>query len=540
MPAGTYYLVVDGENGMAGAFELEVLCGHFQYLNEWRDCPENPDPPTTYDTTQATSWHFDSGLYCGTGCDFEMYVALDCGSEFHIPLYDVESGHIMIFSFEEDRYVELTAWSTGGFFQQGARIDWSDRNCPSEWWAGSDPLFNEQTMDISFQGNPTVCGVYRLEFHNWGGYVWDLFANCSGESRPGFRIYDNFCDAVENLNPLPELSVFNVVVDEADCPDITIDFDVTNVGCYGAEGPVQLYIENDPGTMADDFLLDQANVGALGPGEVKHVSIDLTLAQIPETVAIMVDYWDTVLECSEAPGGSAVACNPQGGSHRFEFGLCGNCEPPVFEVAAATDEFCERGIVLSWEPATFDSGTGGYNIYKSEISFWDAITNRRLLVPPGADFRGLSYTDASAVPGTTYYYVIEAEDAAPGSSCQQVGYNGGSAARLEVSATETLDDLPPDDVGNTLRAIDKTFMSVTFAWQDNRPPGDRTPEDHYHIKRTEDPTSAFNFFDIQDPHDHMSLSFTDPLAPEKLYFYDVRIADGCENESVDPFPPTGP
>ena len=56
-------------------------------------------------------------------------------------------------------------------------------------------------MDIAFSGDPAACGVYRLEFFDWGGFGWMLYANCSGERTPGFEIFDNECDAIAAYNP---------------------------------------------------------------------------------------------------------------------------------------------------------------------------------------------------------------------------------------------------------------------------------------------------------------------------------------------------
>jgi hypothetical protein len=330
LPAGRYYVAVDGAGGASGPFEMQVICGRYQYLSERRRCPEAPEAPTDISTTQATEWHFNSGLYCGTGCDFEMYVTVDCGNEFHIPFYDVESGHIAIYSLSERRYMDLTAQSTGGFFQQGQRIDWVSNGCPNEGLAGNDPRFNNQTMDISFTGNPTICGVFRLELYNWGGYDWYLYANCSGANRPQFTIYDNACDAINAYSPAPQLILENLNVTE-NCPDVEVQVDVRNIGCLDAEVSPVLVTATPGGQTAVD-------AGDIPSGESRTLTFPLTLPSTPAVVSVTVDPsinpGDSGLlsECSEEA--NAVACQTQGGARTFSVPVCvPQCPtPPAVDV----------------------------------------------------------------------------------------------------------------------------------------------------------------------------------------------------------------
>ena len=85
----------------------------------------------------------------------------------------------------------------------------------------------------------------RVEFINWGGYLWDLFANCVGynvdpplpDMLQGFEIYDNFDDAQCNLKLRPEISVSECTV-SGTCPDFTVSFNVMNTGCITVNVPV--------------------------------------------------------------------------------------------------------------------------------------------------------------------------------------------------------------------------------------------------------------------------------------------------------------
>jgi len=346
MPFGRYYVVVDGLDGAEGFFDLQMVCGSLDPpatpFSEWLICePDSPGP-----SADLSRWDFDSGFYCGTGCDFAMYVAVDCGTEFHIPLWDVESGDIAIYSLLDGEYMDLTATGTGGFFDTtdvGAgdnRITWVSEGCPDENLADDDPIFNEQSMDIRFDGFPTVCGVYRMEFYNWGGYVWELYANCTGQTDPGFRIFDSECDAINAFSPAAELTLSDLVVDESACPDVEIQVEVTNVGCVPTPiSPIRL--RSDTGEQVD------TDGGPLAPGDTRLVTIPISLSAEPATLTLEVDPSITpgddglVQECSEG-GGSLVACGLAGGARIFQVPACANCAVEISgpDAGCQDDDLC--------------------------------------------------------------------------------------------------------------------------------------------------------------------------------------------------------
>ena len=97
------------------------------------------------------------------------------------------------------------------------------------------------------------------------------------------------------------------------------------------------------------------------------------------------------------------------------------------------------------------------------------------------------------------------------------------------SATEDIvpvDIIPPDDIGNLLRYGGyKTFTHASFHWH-GAPPLEGG--DHYHIYRSESKTGPFQLI---EGHTYTSDEWTDEECYNKLYFYRVKAADGCENES---------
>ena len=154
LDAGLHYLVVDSPAGAEGPFDIELV--YSDPFGHWSDC-ENletfplPDPLPTWNTV----WNFSDGAFCHTdpasvnypdGCSFAMYVAIRCGTAFHIPLYDVESGHVRVFDVFRDEYVDLTAISTSGWTASGDDISWQD--CE-----GEDANWNDQTTDVFFENS---------------------------------------------------------------------------------------------------------------------------------------------------------------------------------------------------------------------------------------------------------------------------------------------------------------------------------------------------------------------------------------------------
>jgi hypothetical protein len=91
---------------------------------------------------------------------------------------------------------------------------------------------------------------------------------------------------------------------------------------------------------------------------------------------------------------------------------------------------------------------------------------------------------------------------------------------------------PAGVVGNTLRATGHAVDTVDFQWPLAPPPA---PGEAYAILRSDDRPNGV--FDLQDTTP--TPSWTDPAAPPPrwipahVWFYDVRLVDGCGNVSSD-------
>jgi len=640
LAAGTHYIVVDGAAGAAGPFTMSVI---FEPLfNRWDACEEpcvdnNCTGVTLITDTVNTLWNFDDKAFCYTdpdsinypdGCTFAMYVVVDCGTEMHIPLYDVESCHMRIFDVFRGIYQPLSAVSTGGWSANGIDIQWQD--C-----SGFDFRWNEQTTDISF-ANPTgLCGLFRLEFVNHAGFVWELFSNCTGSRVGEFNIYDSACGAFQEYSPLPNLGLVNASI-VTNCPDATITYTAVNDGCGLAHDiPVTLF---DNGVEVGTDIIPSAPYG-----QTVTRSFNVTFAGPTTSVTLFMDPLDVILECDEAGGvacdrlssreelpltgcvpgacdvqpaaiatpslvcagtpvsinaSGSVEANCPGGILQYQLrdasGVlqawqpapifpartpmqttdytvearcaalpgCANSvplrvtveRPPLFDPAAviAIDQSsCNLGVRVSWDAATFfgPTGNGHYNVYRSDISCFDALTHPP--IAPGVT--QLSFSDTSTADGWTYFYVVEAEDETPATICPLRGFvvngpatrvdaSGGVCQAVSDSASPRPDLLPR--LGGSLRLGGLAIPAgrryghgfVDLDWVPDRPLALVSGE-HFHVLRSEDPASVIPPISIEPPF--LSLNtFRDPSADDTVgniglhvWYYLVVVSDACENDN---------
>ena len=205
---------------------------------------------------------------------------------------------------------------------------------------------------------------------------------------------------------------------------------------------------------------------------------------------------------------------------------------PAIESASVVDPSdCNLGLVLSWTAAAFPTPAGAvYNLYRSETSCADALA-----APPLATgLTALSWIDAATVPGVEYWYVVEAEDGDAGTACRPQGpHHGGAVARACAGpAVDAGTYAFPDGVYATLFAS-HSGHEVTFHWDSAR---DLLPAEHFHLLKTVDePTNTFAH---ANPESDLSRSFTEVDPTASLQFFDLRVANGCEDESLDEFPAT--
>ena len=632
--AGTHYIVVDGLAGASGAFDAEIV--YEEQFNRWTSC-EDPGGGTSVGDTSKTEWNFQDDWYCigdprsrnyPGGCIFAMYITAWCGTEMHLPLWDVEGGHVRIFDVFGGAYVDLTAESPGGYRDTGDEIRWED--C-----TGTDAQWNNKTTDIWFQRIEGLCGIYRVEFINHSGNVWDLFANCSGTNTPQFFIHDNLCAALSDYNPLPNVALVSATP-VYNCPDVTVTYEVRNDGCAPAN---DILIElTDAGVVVQSELIPQLLAGetitlvmnarftgtdtngvliSVDPHDTLEECIEVENAacavQAGDDVIVLPDCsttcqvsavatldprraceGDTVdIDASGAvsvnctggileyqligPGGpSAWQLSPNftvtapGGSTDYTVGvrcadptLADTCVDqfalnlpvdlrPILDPASVTvADPCDDGIVLNWGAATWrgPAGAGYYNIYRSTTSCADAVA--------APAFRsGLfvtTFTDGTTVAGTTYYYVIEAEDGTGNSACVPAGPTvRGSTTRVDApggTCVGVVDGRGQDPatlprVGASLRAggsdpgVPRLYGPdfVTLRWTTDVPL-DPVAGQHFHVERSSAPDTGFARINTEPPFLTIG-EFTDTNAAQPdtgipIFFYLVFTSDGCEVDNRD-------
>jgi hypothetical protein len=73
---------------------------------------------------------------------------------------------------------------------------------------------------------------------------------------------------------------------------------------------------------------------------------------------------------------------------------------------------------------------------------------------------------------------------------------------------------------------------VTLTWATARA---LLPSEHFHLLKARlDPTAIFF---RANPEGDLSRSFTETDSSASRQFFDLRVADACEQESADEFPP---
>ena len=383
---GSYTVAVDGEAGVAADYDLELWCFEPETLARWHSCEGTNNAnqqPLDGSVTARDIWQFnDPDNYCPDGCDFAMYVVVECGEEFHLPFRDVESGHIRVYDILRGEYVELEAENNlpasdpNYVFMTGNDIQWVSDGCPSAPPdpdctdinpGGCDERYNDRVMDVRFFGSPSVCGVYRMELLGWGGFVWDLFANCTGTNTPGFTIYSNICDALSSWNALPELQMTEVVVtDFENCPgSAEIEVTLVNTGCQAAVD-VPIRIDNSTGDPPTDIVIPRIEGGAT---VVERISIG-PFATTPVDVTVRLDPGmpGSVLECHEA-GSSPVTCSePASVTHERNLPACPDGCSVTANVSEPNHIICEGASVLLDGSPSIQSGCAGVLEYR-----WEAV-----------------------------------------------------------------------------------------------------------------------------------------------------------------------
>jgi len=207
-------------------------------------------------------------------------------------------------------------------------------------------------------------------------------------------------------------------------------------------------------------------------------------------------------------------------------------EQPVFLPPIITDpDNCNPGIVLTWNPASFfgPSGSGVYNVYRSQISCAAALMRR----PIATGLTTARLVDDTTFPGATYYYVVEAEDDEAGTACPPPGpFSGGSVTRICASpTTDFLEDIQPAGVGPVLR-VRHAGDEITVDWSRARA---LLAFEHVHLMKAW--VVPNGIFRRANPEGDVSLAFTETERSGNPQFFDLRVANKCEGLAAAEYPP---
>ena len=192
---------------------------------------------------------------------------------------------------------------------------------------------------------------------------------------------------------------------------------------------------------------------------------------------------------------------------------------------------CNLGVLVSWAPAQFFNGGGVYNVYRSETSCADALTRPPVLL--GLARTETSWIDAGTTAGATYFYVVQAEDDPTGTPCRPLGpHHGGPAAfACAGPVTDVSDDaIRPAEVWAPLR-VTHSRQQITLDWTGAR---SLLAGEHFHVlKALGTPTIPFEHANSESD---TSRSWTNVDTSSWIQFFDVRVADACENVSRKEYP----
>jgi hypothetical protein len=302
--------------------------------------------------------------------------------------------------------------------------------------------------------------------------------------------------------------------------------DAAACGMLGCEPSVSGPPSDQRTCLGEGVILDASGLGlARCEGDLIFnwsddygpVGSDPVLEAVPETTT---DY-RVLAECS-----SAAACLVE------DVVTVVVDEPPLLEaVSVRNPSDCALGLELSWLGAWFPSPTGAvFNLYRSEVSCADALAR----APVASGLTGTAWLDANTQPGPSYRYVVEAEDGLAGSACLPAGpHHAGSVARVcSEPAVDAGAFAFPDGAGATLFALHEGH-AVAFHWATARA---LLPAEYFHLLKASDQPA--NAFARVNPEADGTRVHVETDTDSALQFFDLRVANGCEDESLDEFPPT--
>ena len=277
--------------------------------------------PTFADCTDTVhdNWAFNESDYC-VNCPYTFYVLVECGTAMHLPLWDMEAADLRISNVVSGQTPSLRCRAANGAF------DLTDNQGPGHVSFGTPACSstsggNETTSDCFVSDNAGLCGIYRLDVTS-GGFIWNLFANCAGDSQPGFKIYTSCSDAWAAYSPLPELAVSNFK-EVGLCPNTQLEFTLSNLGCVDWPGDVLVRASSTcPGGDPQDWVIS----GGVPANTSRTQTEPYAVSCAPATVTLVVDPPGPGLpkgaidECSESS--SAAKCSQIPGADSIQHSLC--------------------------------------------------------------------------------------------------------------------------------------------------------------------------------------------------------------------------
>jgi fibronectin type 3 domain-containing protein len=170
------------------------------------------------------------------------------------------------------------------------------------------------------------------------------------------------------------------------------------------------------------------------------------------------------------------------------------------------------GITISWSA---DQGAIDYNVYRTTIAGSEGTT------PTWTGIAGTSYVDATAAPGTTYYYTVTAVDPDSASPTNPAGETPQSA---EVSAAAQSAGSTGVNAPTGLVATSQDGPQVQLTWTTNS-----TAETGFGIERASDAAFSQNVTLIAVPiTSGITAAYVDTsVVPGNNYYYRVQTVSGA-------------
>jgi hypothetical protein len=206
-------------------------------------------------------------------------------------------------------------------------------------------------------------------------------------------------------------------------------------------------------------------------------------------------------------------------------------EPLLGPVELRDGADCNLGVLLSWEPAEFPTGSGVYNVYRSETSCDDALSR----LPIARGLVSADHLDDGTTPDGRYWYVVEAEDSDQDTPCPVTGpvFGGPVARSCAGPVVDRADDeAVPEGVHATLR-VARDGRRAQLRWPAAR---DLLEGESFHLLvASGNPTAVFRFAGPLLP---ALRELEDEDEDAALRFYDLRVQDPCGSLSRDEYPPS--